>query len=95
MSATIKHLVNNIFGAIEIIFVARIAFRALQANPAALVVDIVYHLTDILISPVQYIFPNIPVGGSVFDVVAICAMIFYAIVYFLIGKLIRVAAWAE
>ncbi len=89
MKNSINHLINQASGGVEILLLARIAFRALQANPAAFVVDMIYKITDILIWPVNYIFPNIPVGGSVFDVVAVSAMIFYGVIYFLAHRLIN------
>ncbi len=84
-----NHFVNQIIAGAELLLLARVAFRALQANPAAFVVDIIYKITDILIAPVDYIFPNIPIGGSVFDLVAVSAMIFYAILYLIVHRIIN------
>ena len=91
MRDRLNHFINNVIGIIEILLLIRIAFRALQASDAAIIVKFVYNLTDYFLIPVNYIFPNIPVGASVIDLVAISAMVFYAILYLLIGKLLKAA----
>lgn len=87
-------IIHNIIGIIEIALLIRVALRALQANELAFVVKLVYNVSDDLIGPVNYIFPNIPVGGSVIDIVAISAMVFYAAVYLLSDKIIK-TIWPE
>ncbi len=89
MRNSLNHLSNNIIGILEILLLIRIAFRVLQANPAAFVVEVVYRITDAFIVPVNYIFPNIPLGASIIDIVAISAMAFYAIVFVLAHKIIN------
>lgn len=89
MRKFIKILLNNILAILELLLIFRIAFRALQANPAAGVVNFVYTWSDYALAPVNYIFPNIPVGGGTVDVVAISGMIFYAIIFGIVLKVSR------
>lgn len=90
-----NHLVDNAASGIEIALLTRLVFRVLQANESAIIVRFIYNLTDYLIIPVDYIFPNIPVGNSIFDIVGISAMIFYAVIYLLIAKLFKFLHWAR
>lgn len=89
MRKFLKILLNNILAIVEVLLLFRVAFRALQANPAAGVVDFIYSVTDYLLMPVSYIFPNIPVGGGTLDVVAISGMIFYAIIFGIVLKVMK------
>ena len=85
----IKVLFNNLLAVAELLLLVRVILRALQANPAAGVVDFVYRWSDYLLAPVNYIFPNIPVGGSTIDLVAISGMIFYAVIFGALLKILR------
>jgi hypothetical protein len=89
MRYALNHFLNNLTAVLELLLLTRVVFRALQANPAAFIVDVIYKITDILIWPVNYIFPNIPIGGSVFDLIAVSAMIFYGVVYLILHKAVN------
>ncbi len=84
------YILNNSLAIVEILLLVRIIFRALSANPAASIVALIYGVSDWLMSPVNYIFPNIPLfGNAVVDVVALSAMLFYFVIYTLIVKILR------
>lgn len=86
-------IVNDLFGTLEMALLIRIILRFFAANPATPFVHLVYSVTDFLLGPVNYIFPNQPViGAGVFDVVAIAGMIVYAIIFFLILKFFGIFA---
>lgn len=89
MRKFLKILLNNLLAIVEVLLIFRIAFRALQANPAAGVVNFIYTVTDYLLMPVSYIFPNIPLGGGTIDIVAISGMIFYAIIFGIVLKVLK------
>ncbi len=89
MRKFIKVLLNNILAILEILLIFRIIFRGLQANPGAGVVNFVYTWSDYVLKPVNYIFPNVPVGGSTIDLVAISGMIFYAVIFGIVLKVLR------
>lgn len=89
MRKFLKIFLNNLLTITEAFLFFRIAFRVLQANPAAGVVDFIYTVTDYVLMPVSYIFPNIPVGGGTIDIVAISGMIFYAVIFGIVLKILR------
>lgn len=67
----------------------RLVLRFFSANPAAPAVAWLYQFTNWLLEPVNYIFPNIIVGRGVFDLVAIIGIIFYAIIFGVVLRIIR------
>mgnify|MGYP001574004003 CR=1 FL=1 len=89
MRKFLKILLNNALAVVELLLIFRIAFRVLQANPAAGVVNFIYHWSDYVLAPVNYIFPNIPFGGSTIDVVAISGMVFYAVIFGIVLKALK------
>lgn len=89
MRKFIKVLLNNVLAAVELLLLASIILRALQANPAAGVVDFIYTWSGYVLQPVSYIFPNISLGGGTLDVVAISGMIFYAVIFGIVLKVLK------
>ncbi len=82
-------LINGLIGIIECAFVLRLILELLGASPSSQFVAIVYGITDRLLGPFAGAFPNFSLGGSyVIDITAIFAMIGYAIVGWLIIRLI-------
>src|SRR3989338_1911718 len=85
--------VNYFLGAFEALLAARLVLRLLGASPQAAIVNGIYRLTDIIIGPFAGIFSNVNFGnGSIFDVVAVSAMIGYPILVYLIMELIHLIA---
>lgn len=84
---------RDVFAGIELLLVVRVFLKLFAASRAAPLVDVWYQLTDLLMSPVRFIFPTPQiVGQSTFDLVAIAAMIFYAILFFALLRVIRLVA---
>lgn len=67
----------------------RLVLRFFSANPVAPAVAWLYDLTNWMLQPVDFIFPNIIVGPGVFDVVAITGIIFYAIIFSIILRILQ------
>ena len=84
-----NYILNNAFGLVELLLLIRIIMSALGANGAAAIVAAIYSWSDALLQPVQYIFPNIIIGGGAIDSVAISGMIFYAIIYFILFEIAK------
>jgi hypothetical protein len=85
----VVRLVNTIIGLIEAAFALRIVLELFAANPASEFIAWVYNVTGTLIGPFSGAFPSIPLGGgSVIDVVAILAMIVYAVIGWLVLQLL-------
>ncbi len=71
----------------------RIVLKFLAANPIAVIVDLVYKVSDIVIYPWSGIFKNAYLtGGGMVDVVAISAMIGYPVLVYIILEVIYLAA---
>lgn len=85
--------IRYFLGLFEVLLALRVALRFLAANPQAVIVDLVYKLSDIVIYPFSGIFKNAYLaGGGVVDVVAISAMIGYPILVYIILELVHMAA---
>lgn len=88
-------LIYLIFGVIETLLLIRFLFRATGANPGAGVVDFIYGITDMLMAPFKFIFPSANVAGAVFEWSVLVAMAMYALLAWIIMRLIRIAYTAE
>lgn len=69
-----------VLGFVEILLAFRIAFKALGANSASGFSNLIYSLTDILISPFRGIFGVGVSGRSVIEPAAIVAVVVYLVV---------------
>ena len=79
-----------IFGIIEALIAIRIVLRALGANPQAGFAELIYGLTAPLVAPFAGLFGNPQAGGSVLELHSIVALVVYALVAWLLGKLVWV-----
>ena len=77
-----------IFGIIEALIAIRIVLRALGANPQAGFAQLIYGLTGPLVAPFAGLFGNPQAGGSVLELHSIVALVVYALVAWLLGKLV-------
>lgn len=84
-----------VFGIIETLLLLRFVFGVTGANRGASIVNMVYSITDILMAPFNFVFPANAVAGSVFEWSVIVAMIFYALLAWIIMKIIRIMYTAD
>jgi YggT family protein len=77
-----------IFGIIEALIAIRVVLRALGANPQAGFAQLIYGLTAPLVAPFAGLFGNPQAGGSVLELHSIVALVVYALVAWLLGKLV-------
>jgi len=83
-------LIIYLLGLVELALVLRIILQFLTANAMAIVVRILYSFTDFLVFPFEGIFSNIRLNsGGIFDIAAFSAIIGYAILGFLLIKLLN------
>lgn len=82
----LARLLNLIMGFLAL----RIVLKFFGANSAAFIVDVFYDLTDIIIWPFQFIFPNTYWGSHLIDLVALCAIVGYVIIYFIALAILRI-----
>lgn len=94
-----SRVINYIVGAIEFALALRLVFKLLAANAANGFVSFVYSLTDPLVQPFSGIFRVAVVRGaegtSVFEPSVIVAMVVYAIIGWLIVRLLTAASSRE
>ncbi len=88
-SSILLYLAIIVFGFIELILALRILLRFLNASTGSTFVRWVYQTSDSLINPFRGMFPN-PVldGGYVIEINTLVALLFYAIVGYLIGEIV-------
>lgn len=83
-------VIGDIWGLVELLLVIRIFMKLFSANEVAPVVSFLYGVTDVLLVPVNFIFPTVQVGASTLDLVAIAGMILYAIFFYLALRIVKV-----
>jgi YggT family protein len=81
-------LVYWIFGLIEGLILVRFILKALGANPSAGFAQFIYGITSPLVAPFYGLFGNPSAQGSVLELHSIVALIVYALLAWLIGKLV-------
>ncbi len=80
-----------VLGFFEILLGIRLVLRLLAANPAAPIVDLLYTLTSIIITPFRGIFSDVYLrSGGIFDLVTITSMVGYPIIVYLIFELVNI-----
>ncbi len=82
------HLVYWIFGLIEGLILVRFILKALGANPSAGFAEFIYGITAPLVAPFYGLFGNPAAQGSVLELHSIVALVVYALLAWLIGKLV-------
>lgn len=83
-------VVKRLLALTEIFLFLRLILKFLGANPQTLVVNLIYEGSDVLVSPFNFIFPNIywP-AGYLIEIATISAMIGYALSVFIIFQILR------
>ena len=79
----------------ELILFLRLVLKFLGANSYAFVVKELYKLTDVMIWPVNSIFPNFYWGERLVDAVAISAMVGYLIAFLIVAGVLRLIFYNE
>lgn len=83
------YIIKRLLSLFEIFLFLRLSLKFLDANPQALVVNLIYRYSNILVSPFNFIFPNFYWRGYFIETATISAMIGYALVVFIIFRLLR------
>ena len=81
-------IIKYFFALLEALIGIRVVLRFLGASERAIIVDLIYGLTDIFLVPFRYIFPNIYLRDGIVDIVAVSAMIGYFIVVLAVLRLL-------
>lgn len=87
---TIFYIIKRLLVLVETFLFLRLLLKFFAANPQALIVELIYRYSDFLVSPFNFIFPNIYWRGVYFiETATISAMVGYIIVVFAIFYLLR------
>ena len=81
-------LIYWIFGLIEGLIIVRFVLKALGANPSAGFAEFIYGVTYPLVLPFMNLFGTPQTQGSVLELNSIVALIVYAVVAWLLTKLV-------
>ena len=84
-----ERVIKRIVGVIELFLFLRLLLKFLNASSRALVVNLIYKYSDILVSPFNFIFQDIYWNGRVIETVTISAMIGYGILVFVLFRFFR------
>jgi YGGT family len=87
-----QQLIYWVFGLIEGLLAIRFVLKALGANPSAGFAQFIYGITDILVAPFAGLFGTPRASGSVLELNSIVAMIVYALLAWLLAKLVWILA---
>jgi len=75
---------------VESLLLLRLVLKFLNANTEAFIVFALYWLTDILVWPYKFIFPNFYWRDYLVDLVAISAMVGYVITFFIALGILKI-----
>jgi uncharacterized protein YggT (Ycf19 family) len=84
----LAQLIYVVFGIGITLIVIRIILKALAANPGAGFTSLIYNITDPLVAPFQGVFSTPRSHDSVLDLAAILAIIVYALLTWLVARLV-------
>jgi hypothetical protein len=83
----VTQLIYWVFGLIEGLILIRFVLKALGANPSAGFAEFIYGITYPLVLPFVGLFGNPTAQGSVLELHSIVALVVYALLAWLLGKL--------
>ncbi len=83
-----EQVIYLIFSIIEILIAIRFVLRLLAANPAAGFASFIYGVTAPFVAPFEGLFGTPGYNGSVFDLNSIVAIVVYAIIAWLLVRLL-------
>ena len=88
----VTQLVYWIFGLIQGLIAIRFVLKALGANPSAGFAQFIYSISDGLVSPFVNLFANPTYQGTTFELSSLIAFIVYALLAWLIGRLVWIVS---
>jgi uncharacterized protein YggT (Ycf19 family) len=84
----LTQIIYWVFALVEGLIAIRLILRALGANPSAGFAQFIYGVTGPLVAPFINLFGNPTYNNSVLELSSIVALIVYALVAWLLGKLV-------
>ena len=86
----LTQLMNQVFGLIEGLIAIRLLLKVLGANPSTGFAQFIYGITTPLVEPFLGLFNNPTYQNGVLELSSIVALIVYALVAWLLGRLVWV-----
>jgi uncharacterized protein YggT (Ycf19 family) len=86
----LTQVVNQVFGLIEGLIAIRLLLKVLGANPSTGFAQFIYGITTPLVEPFLGLFNNPTYQNGVLELSSIVALIVYALVAWLLGRLVWV-----
>lgn len=83
-------LVWLMFGILEALIALRIGLKLIAANPASLIVSMIYGFTDLFLFPFQGMTIAPSYNGMVLEIPSLIAMVIYALIAWAIERIIWV-----
>src|SRR5512133_1339558 len=83
-------LVWLMFGILEALIALRIGLKLIAANPASLIVAMIYGFTDLFLFPFQGMTVTPSYNGMVLEISSLIAMVVYALIAWAIERLVWV-----
>jgi len=83
-----QQVVYLVFGIIEVLIAIRFLLRLFGADPTAPFSAFILAITAPFVAPFVGVFPNTAVSGAVFEPASLLAMIVYALIAWLLAKII-------
>jgi hypothetical protein len=87
-----QQLIYWIFGLIEGLLAIRFVLKALGANPQAGFAEFIYGITNVFVAPFAGLFGTPQASGSILEWNTVVAMIVYALLAWLLGRLVWILA---
>jgi hypothetical protein len=86
----ITQLVWLFFGILEALIGLRVGLKLIGANPASPIAALIYAFTDLFLFPFAGLIATPAVGGLVLELSSLFAMVFYALIAWIIERVIWV-----
>lgn len=90
VSSFLSWVVRKLFYLLEFFLFLRLLLKFLGANSKTIVVEWIYHYSDILVTPFASIFGNIYWHGYLIEMAVISTMVGYAVAVFILLRLLGV-----
>lgn len=84
--------VNLVLGIVETVLALRFLFMLFGANPSASITSFVYRISDPFMAPFSSIFGRTSTDGAIFDWSVLAAMAIYALLAYLVIRIIEIAS---
>jgi hypothetical protein len=90
--ALITRILYTILGGLEILLALRFVLQLIGANPASGFAQFIYGITSIFVAPFNNLIGTPTSGGMTFEVTTLIAMAVYALLFWVIVRVIGIVA---